>query len=116
MNTIKAVAGYSMLMILAAVDGKVDPAEKEEICQFVKKNFTADPVEEHTFLDDLNEDKFLQQFKREAEIFLQHSTPEERDRFMQYAGTVARADNSVGREENKYLSELKQYWKVSAAV
>jgi uncharacterized tellurite resistance protein B-like protein len=112
MNNVKAVAGYSMLMLLASVDGRVAPAECQKINEFVKQNFDVAPNMEHSFLDDVTHENYHEQFCREAEAFLEHSTPEERDHFIQYAISLVHADRDVAKSENKFLDELYRCWKI----
>jgi uncharacterized tellurite resistance protein B-like protein len=116
MDNVKAVAGYSMLMLLASVDGRVSPGECQKINEFVRSNFEVAPAMEHSFLDDLDREKYHEQFQREAETFLDHSTPEERDAFIQYAITLVHADQDVSKKENKFLDMLYQCWKVPVSA
>jgi uncharacterized tellurite resistance protein B-like protein len=112
MENVKAVAGYSMLMLLASADGKVSPGECQRINEFVKNNFDVAPAIENSFLGDISKEDHHEQFCREAEAFLEHSTPEERDHFLQYAITLAHADQDLNKKENTFLAELYRCWKV----
>jgi uncharacterized tellurite resistance protein B-like protein len=105
-----AIAGYQMLMILAAVDGHIDHEEKIVIKQYINEKFPSHFSEEELQFSDLpaNEDEFL----TAAMEFFQVASEEERTEFLQFAFDLIKADLKITREENRFINLLYDAWEL----
>lgn len=105
-------AGYHMLQILYAADGKLD-ARKDLIIRNYLANeipFYIDLDYETEILSCLSPEDYPSHFSKAMEDFSLDSTPEERKRFLNYAVQLVTADREVTNQEDNYLHELFMNW------
>lgn len=110
MNTPRA--GYHMLQILCAADGKLDASKDLIIRNYLANEFpfTIDLDYETEILSKLSPEDYPTHFAKAMEDFSLDSTPEERQRFLNYAMQLATVDREVTLEEDNYLHELFMSW------
>jgi hypothetical protein len=112
----KAIAGYHMLMILSEVDGHFDTYEKRLIGEYIKFSFPV-PINldtENQALASLPRELYMEHFLKVANDFYWDSSPAERNLFIKFAYTLARADRKISREENRFIEALFIQWDISA--
>ncbi|MCS6933845.1 MAG: hypothetical protein NZM35_01665 [Chitinophagales bacterium] len=108
----KPIAGYHMLMILSAADGNFNGKEDKVIEKWIEHEMPL-PVNldrEMEEISALKPEDYMLHFKRCMADFYEDSTEEERNRFLEYAIRLTKADRSISREENIYLDELFNEW------
>lgn len=111
----KTVAGFHMLMILSAVDGKFYPTEQKIIRDYMSKNF-ADDIDydyETEVIRNIDPENFPLHFNDAMNSFYLESTADERNRFLDLAVKLVVADKAVTPKENLYLNELFSAWENS---
>lgn len=110
MNTPRA--GYHMLQILSAADGKLDPNKDLIIRNYIANEFpfTINLDYETEILSRLSPEDYPMHFNKALEDFSLDSTPSERKKFLNYAVQLATADRQVTKEENEYIHELFMNW------
>jgi hypothetical protein len=108
----KAEAGYQMLQILSAVDGKFSVDEDLIIRSYLVENYPF-----HVSLDGameqmsvLSQDDYPVHFQKCMDDFYQDSSSKERTHFMDFAVKLARADDIITRNENIFLKLLFDSW------
>ncbi len=108
----KAIAGYHLLMILSAVDGKFIVEEDMVISEWLKKKFPifADLDKEMEILSALTPDYYMIHFQKCMDDFYRNSTPEERNELIQFAMDLIKADHTITKEENSFINELFDRW------
>lgn len=108
----KPIAGYHILMILSAVDKKFSAKEDLVIEKWLEKEFPL-PVNldiETAFLSQLKEDDYMAHFQKCLADFYEDSTEAERNRLMEVAIKLAKADKQISPEENRFINELFNTW------
>ena len=110
----KSIAGYHILMILSAVDGKVSPEEGLKIKDYLNEEFPF-----HINLDNeleviatLQQEEWKDHFEFHAHCFLDDSTEAERKAFLKFAKALIKADLEVSEREHLYYTLLKNIWKL----
>src|SRR3954463_3088889 len=108
----KAIAGYHILMVLSAVDGKFSVKEDLVIEKWLENEF---PVrvnleKETPVLSALRPDDYMIHFQSCMTDFYEDSTEEERHELIDYAIKLAKADNTITQEENIFINELFNEW------
>ncbi len=108
----KPIAGYHILMILSAVDGKFTVQEDLVIEKWLAKEF---PLRvrldrETEILSRLKEDEYMIHFQKCMTDFYEDSTEEERNELIDYAIKLAKADKRITPEENIFINELFNEW------
>ena len=108
----KAVAGYHILMILSAVDGKFNAREDMVIMNWMSRKFPLflDTDAEMETLSALNPKDYMIHFTNCMNAFYKQSTEHERNELIQFAMDLVKADKKISREENIYLHELFSDW------
>lgn len=108
----KPVAGYHLLMILSAADGKFSASEDMIIRKWLAEQFPFNVSldKEMETLSTLPHTEHLPHFKKCMIDFYEDSTEEERNELIQFALNLAKADRKITREENAYLDELFSEW------
>lgn len=107
-----ATAGYHMLQILSAVDGKFNPDEDQVIKNYLEKTFPF-PVnldEEMQIISTLKPDEYFNHFNKVMDDFYMDSTREDRNKFLDFAVKLIKADKEISREENLFLDTLFSKW------
>jgi uncharacterized tellurite resistance protein B-like protein len=113
--TQKTIAGYHLLMILSAVDGKVSSKEDKIIRRYLDEHFTprADLDAEYDLLINMDESDYAIQFNNSMNEFYLLSTPEERTHFLDLAVKLVIADKTITPRENLFLNELFNAWEAN---
>lgn len=108
----KPIAGYHMLMILSAVDGKFNGKEDRIIEKWIENEI---PVNvnldrDMEIISALKQDEYMIHFQKCMADFYEDSTEQERNKFLEYAIQLTKADKVITREENIFLDELFNEW------
>lgn len=108
----KPIAGYHILMILSAVDGKFNVNEDLIIEKWLEKEFPlrVNLDKETELLSKLNPDDYMIHFQKCMTDFYEDSTEEERIDLIDYAIQLAKADKRITYEENIFINELFNEW------
>lgn len=108
----KPLAGYHLLMILSAVDGKFTAGEDLVIRTWLEEQFPFNISldKEVEVLSALKQEEYLPHFKKCMVDFYEDSTEGERNELIQFALNLAKADKKITREENEFLDELFSQW------
>jgi len=114
-NLNKAEAGYHMLQLLAAVDGKFGAKEDLIIRNYLVENYPF-----HVELDGaidalskLNPEDYILHFQKCMDDFFQDSEEEERTSFLKFAVELVKADDEVTKKENIFLKTLFDAWDIT---
>ena len=110
----KPIAGYHLLMILSSVDGEFAPEEGMLIQQYLADEFPfrMNLDNELETLALLKPEEWKDHFEFHARCFLDDSIEEERVKFVQFAKSLIKADNTVTEEEHTFYKLLKNLWKL----
>ena len=108
----KPIAGYHILMILSAVDGKFNVNEDLIIEKWLEKEFPlrVNLDKETELLSKLNPDDYMIHFQKCMADFYEDSTERERIQFLDYAIKLAKAVKPITPEENIFIDELFNEW------
>lgn len=108
----KPVAGYHLLMILSAADGKFSAKEDLVIRKWLEEQFPFNVSldNEMETLSALPGTDYMDHFKKCMADFYEDSTEGERNELIQFALNLAKADKKITREENEYLDALFSEW------
>lgn len=108
----KAEAGYHMLQLLSAVDGKFGPQEDLVITNYLVENYPF-RVEMDGAMEELSKLKsedYILHFQKCMDDFFQDSEEHERTRFLKFAVELVKADEEVTTHENIFLKVLFDSW------
>ncbi len=108
----KAEAGYHMLQLLSAVDGKFGPKEDLVITNYLVENYPFH-VEMDGAMEELSKLKsedYILHFQKCMDDFFQDSEEQERTRFLKFAIDIVKADDEVTQHENIFLKTLFDSW------
>jgi len=113
----RAVAGYHMLMILSAVDGKFNGKEDEIIRDYMEENYGGliDLEHERTVIGTVALDDYPIHFNNAMNDFYIHSSKNERNHFLDMATRLVVADKQITPRENLFLNELFNAWEEEIA-
>ena len=105
-------AGFHLLMSLSMADGNLDASETNVLLNFLEKNFDGhlDLIKEQAFLRACPEEERYNHFLETAHQFFKISTPEERNRMIEFAMKVVMADKKMESHENTYINALYDAW------
>ncbi len=108
----KPIAGYHILMILSAADGKFNVKEDLVVEEWLEKEFPlrVNLDKEAEELSNLNKDDYMIHFQKCMADFYEDSTEQERNDLIQYAIKLAKADKRISYEENIFINELFNEW------
>lgn len=108
----KPIAGYHILMILSAVDGKFTVKEDLIIEKWLEQEFPlrVNLERETEILSNLSPDDYMIHFKKCMADFYEDSTEQERNELIDYAIKLAKADKRITAEENIFINELFNEW------
>ncbi|WP_027378241.1 tellurite resistance TerB family protein [Chryseobacterium daeguense] len=110
----KSIAGYHLLMILSSVDGEFAPEEGLLIQQYLADEFPfrVDLDNELETIALLKPEDWKDHFEFHARCFQDDSTAKEREKFIQFAKTLIKADHKVTDEEHTFYKLLKNLWNI----
>lgn len=108
----KTMAGYHLLMILSAVDFRVNAPEDKVIRDYLVHEF---PIHvnldrEMEVISSLHPDEWEQHFLKAMDDFYDDATEAERRSLLNFAIQLTKADSVITREENHYLNLLFEAW------
>jgi|SRR5688572_19389950 len=108
----RAVAGYHMLMILSAIDGKFNGHEDQVIREYMDENYggLVDLDHEKTIISSISKEDYPVHFNNAMNNFYMHSTKNERNHFLDMATRLVAADKQISPRENLFLNELYNAW------
>lgn len=108
----KPIAGYHLLMILSAVDGKFSIKEDLVIEKWLEEEMPlrVNLDKETEALSALKQEDYMIHFQKCMADFYEDSTEEERNKFIKYAIELAKADKNISSEENVFINELFNEW------
>ncbi len=108
----KTIAGYHLLMILSAVDYRINADEDLVIREYLVHEF---PI--HVNLDKqmevisrLKPDEWEPHFLKAMDDFYDDATDAERKNLINFAIMLTKADKVITREENHFLNLLFDHW------
>jgi hypothetical protein len=111
-RTNKTIAGYHLLMILAASDFRFKAEEDMVIREYLVQEFPF-----HVSLDremekisNLRPDEWEAHFIKYMDDFYDDATPAECNNLLQFALDLTKADGVITKEENRYLQLLFDAW------
>ena len=113
-RTNKTIAGYHLLMILAAADFRFKTAEDMVIRDYLEQEFPfhVNLDREMEKISMLTPDEWESHFIKYMDDFYDDATPEERNNLLQFALDLPKADGVITVEENHYLQLLFDTWHV----
>lgn len=108
----KSIAGYHLLMILSSVDGEFAPEEGMMIQEYLAEEFPfrMNLDNELEVIATLHPEDWKDHFEFHARCFYDDSTEDERKKFVQFAKTLIKADDSVSNDEHHFYKLLKNLW------
>jgi uncharacterized tellurite resistance protein B-like protein len=108
----KTEAGFHLLMTLSLADGSIQKTEGNVVLEFLEKHYKEqiDLIKEQAFLRALPEDELHNHFLETAAQFYRISTPEERNKLIQFAMKVVMADKKMAQQENEFINALYDAW------
>mgnify|MGYP006342835561 FL=1 len=108
----KPIAGYHLLMLLSAVDSKFAPEEGKKIAEFLAEEFPfrLNLDDELEIIINLKPEQWKEHFTCHADCFYDDSTPKEREKFVEFAKSLIKADQTVHEYEHRMYKYLKQLW------
>jgi hypothetical protein len=108
----RPVAGYHMLMILSAVDGKFNGKEDMVIREFMEEipKGSINYDEELAIISAIPEVDYPVHFNNAMNSFYVQSTQKQRNRFLDLATRLVVADREISPKENLFLKELYFAW------
>ncbi|MCA6065549.1 TerB family tellurite resistance protein [Chryseobacterium sp. RG1] len=111
----KPIAGYHLLMILSSVDGEFAPEEGLLIQQYLADEFPfrMNLDNELETLALLKPEEWKDHFEFHARCFQDDSTEDEREKFVQFAKSLIKADHVVTDAEHTYYKLLKNLWNIN---
>ncbi len=104
----RSVAGYHMLMILSAVDGRFNGKEDKIIRQFMEENLgqLPDLESEMEIISAMKSEDYAIHFNKAMNDFYMDSTLDQRNHFLDMATRLVAADKQISKRENLFLNEL----------
>jgi hypothetical protein len=111
-RTNKTIAGYHLLMILSAVDFRLNAREEEVIREYLVAEFPfhVNLDREMEIISNLRPDEWEAHFLKMMDDFYDDATEEERKNLIQFAIELTKADDVITKEENHYLNLLFNQW------
>lgn len=114
-RTNKAIAGYHLLMILSAVDFRINVAKDLVIRDYLVHEF---PI--HVNLDRqmeiisrLKPEEWESHFLKMMDDFYDDATDAERKNLINFAIVLTKSDEVITKEENHYLNLLFDHWEAA---
>ena len=111
-RTNKTIAGYHLLMILAAADFRFKTSEDMVIRDYLEQEFPfhVNLDREMEKISMLTPDEWESHFIKYMDDFYDDATPAERKKLIRFALELAKADDVITRAENYYLDMLFEQW------
>ncbi|MFT4062569.1 MAG: TerB family tellurite resistance protein [Edaphocola sp.] len=111
-RTNKTIAGYHLLMILAASDFRFKASEDMVIRDYLEQEFPfhVNLDREMEKISGLLPDEWETHFLKYMDDFYDDATPDERNNLLQFALDLSKADGVITKEENRYLQLLFENW------
>lgn len=111
-RTNKTIAGYHLLMILAAADFRFKTSEDMVIRAYLEQEFPfhVSLDNEMAIISALKPEEWEAHFLKYMDDFYDDATPEEVNNMLQFALDLTKADNVITVEENHYLQLLFDAW------
>lgn len=111
----KSIAGYHLLMILSSVDGEFNASEGMKIQEYLAEEFPfrMNLDNELDAIASLRPEDWKDHFEFHAHCFLDDSIEEERQKFVQFAKELIKADDAVSDDEHRFYHLLKNIWKIN---
>lgn len=108
----RPVAGYHMLMILSAVDGKFNGKEDRIIREYMEELQAGAINYDHelAIISSIDEIDYAVHFNNAMNDFYVQSSREERNHFLDLATRLVVADKEISPKENLFLKELYFAW------
>jgi len=108
----KAIAGYHLLMILSAVDFRINVAADMVIREYLVHEFPfhVNLDKQMEVISRLKPDEWEGHYLKMMDDFYDDSTDAERKNLLNFAIVLTRADNVITRQENYYLNLLFDNW------
>lgn len=108
----KAVAGYHILMILAAVDFRMSAKEDLVIRDYIVHEFPfrLEMDREIQILSTLRPDEWEPHFLKCMDDFYDDALEDERAKMLQFSIDLCKADDVISKGENRYLDLLFDAW------
>ncbi|MGN6567535.1 MAG: TerB family tellurite resistance protein [Flavipsychrobacter sp.] len=108
----KTIAGYHLLMILSAVDFRISASEDRIIREYLEQEFPfhVNLDAQMEIISRLKPDEWEGQFLKAMDDFYDDATEEERNNLLNFAIKLAKADNVITKEENRFLNLLFENW------
>lgn len=113
----KTIAGYHLLMILSAVDFRIGYSEDQYIREYLVHEFPfhVNLDKQMEIISNLRPDEWEAHFLKMMDDFYDDATEEERNKLLQFAINLTKADNVITKEENHFLNLLFEHWKPEEA-
>ncbi len=113
----KTIAGYHILMILSAVDFRVNEKEDMVIREYIVEEFPfrVNLDREMAVISNLRPDEWESHFLKAMDDFYDDATEAERTNLLDFAIQLTTADDVVTKEENHFLNLLFENWKPEEA-
>jgi hypothetical protein len=108
----KTIAGYHLLMILSAIDYRVNGQKDMIIRNYLAEEFpfNVNLDKQMDVISNLNPSQWENHYRKAMDDFYDDATPAERKKLLQFALQLAKADNVITKEENHYLDLLFEHW------
>jgi hypothetical protein len=113
----KSLAGYHMLMILSAVDGRFNGNEDSVILEYLaEEKLLSSRLDQHLeFLSHLPKEDYSLHFNEAMNAFYMNSSAEERNLFLDKAVRLVMADQLLTPRENMFVDALFNTWEANYA-
>lgn len=108
----KPIAGYHILMILAAVDNKFQVQEDLVIRDWLVEQFpfATNLDKELELISVINQNEFMTHYQLAMNDYFLDSDENERNALIAFAIKLAKSDKVITPEENIFLNELFDKW------
>ncbi len=108
----KTIAGYHLLMILSAVDFRMNTKADMVIRRYLVEEFpfNVNIDKQMEAISRLVPDEWEGHFRKAMDDFFDDATEEERKKLIKFAIQLAKADNVITPKENYYLNLLFEHW------
>jgi hypothetical protein len=113
----RSLAGYHMLMILSAVDGRFNGQEDNVIMEYMEEEkLLGKNLDTHTdFLSKLKKEDYPLHFNTAMNAYYMDSGNDERTHFLDMAMRLVMADQKLTPGENLFIDELFNTWEANYA-
>ncbi len=111
----KAIAGYHLLMILSAVDFRINAAADMVIREYLVHEFpfNVNLDKQMEGISRLRPDEWEGHYLKVMDDFYDDATDAERKNLINFAIVLTKADNVITERENHYLNLLFDHWEAA---